>query len=446
MRCPRLLRAVVLPAILEVCKFAAALPTTLVELPLQHNLLHYSVDLEKSPDVRFQHVWKDILQKRGPEVFRRVYAEWNALLKKLMPNVFGTSERAARSQHVWLEALSSHRPAAISELQGLSNALQNASGGNSLFELPALATAVSLYPILNTAAVNHTDAGPTSACTSTVVLTKTGQVLHGRSLDYEPRDELANATVVVDFRKTGNLAYRCLNPLHYTTALQWFTCVRPGSFSLSVNARSQGSWMEHNTSFEELLRRATAPGMLLLGEVGERVMAADSFEAALEVLVSSSVVSSNYFVLAGLRGQGAVVTRFGNSSSADVWTLSTSTYASSDGQPSWMRVQTNVDHWVPLSTGAYATHRRQHAIDLLSQIGQTDLNADMLLKTYLTQSPRPGSENRTQPEDTGVILRPTTIATLVLDPSLPAKEHLDPTYWRIWAETPKIIHPQAFFV
>ena len=39
----------------------------------------------------------------------------------------------------------------------------------------------------------------------------------------------------------GEVQYSCLQPLVYPTALQWFTCVRPKAFSLSVNASAWDS-------------------------------------------------------------------------------------------------------------------------------------------------------------------------------------------------------------
>ncbi|CAK0889083.1 unnamed protein product [Prorocentrum cordatum] len=371
--------------------------------PAQHELLRYDVDLEALPDL------------------------------------FGSPGLAGATAAAWLDTLRRAHPAAAEELAALSAALLRASPSEPLFELPALAVGMSLYPLLNIAAKNTTDARP-SACTSALARMGGGRVLHGRSLDYEPRDPLALGSVVLDFRLRGEVAYRCLHPLPYGTALQWFTCVRPGAFSLSVNARSQGSWTEHNTSFPELLRRLE--GSLLLGEVAEVAMATESYAAALAVLASAPAVSSNYFILAGAGGEGAVVTRFGNTSSADVWALGSSP-AVSNGQPPWMRVQTNVDHWVSFTTGDYATHRRQRAIDELSAIGAEALDRDAFMRVYLTDSARPGSENRTRPEDTGVLLGLWAVATVILDPAAPFEAKPDPRYWRVWAESPTIGPPPA---
>lgn len=410
--------------------------------PQQHEVLQYAVDLEAEPSARFAHVWDDFLRQRGAAAFAQTYGGWQKWAQTVLPELFETPLRAAASQSAWLDALREAHPAAVAELAALSEKLVNATGGKEpLFELPVMAAVVSIYPLLNIARKNTTDTIP-SACTSSLVQRPDGSLLHGRSLDYEPRDPMALATVVVDFRRSGQPVYRCLMPLVYPTALQWFTCVRPGAFSLSVNARAQGIWTEHNASFEELLRRVRMPGAQLLGEVAESAMQKETYEEALRVLSSSSVVSSNYFILAGAHGQGAIVTRYGNESSADVWTLGPDAApVDDDGQAPWMRIQTNVDHWVPIESGAYATHRRQRVIDELSDLGRNALSRDALLEVYLTNTARKGSENRTEPEDTGVILRPSTIATLILDPARQETD-VDPHFWRIWKTSP-VIRPSG---
>lgn len=420
------------------CLFALSerLCATALSPPGQFPLLHYSVDLEAAPGVRYANVWAAFLKLRGQKAFADTYAAWHLWLQTAQPELFGNATTAAASQEAWFKALQVSHPEAVEEVLALSRVLLEADASDPLFQPAALATVTSLYPILNIAGKNTTDTKP-SACTSTLVRRANGAVLHGRSLDYEPRDPMALGTVVLDFRKQGELAYRCLHPLPYPTAVQWFTCVRAGAFSLSVNARAQGRWTEHNTTFAELLRRVAAPEALLLGELAERAMRSQSYEEALAVLLSSPAVSSNYFILAGAQGQGAVVTRFGNASSADVWALG----SAADGQPPWLRVQTNVDHWVTLASGAYATHRRQRVVDLLSNLGQSAVTKESLLDVYLTDHAQAGSENRTTPEDTGVILRPSTIATLVLDPSASAESMPDARFWNIWVSSPVIRPP-----
>jgi len=62
---------------------------------------------------------------------------------------------------------------------------------------------------------------------------------------------------------------------------------------------------------------------------------------------------------------------------------------------------------------------------------------DQFLQAYFVSNALEGSENRTQPEDTGAILRPTTIATIILNPS----EQPDMRDWYIWNESAKILPP-----
>eukprot|EP00434_Breviolum_minutum_P039327 symbB.v1.2.034920.t2/scaffold4595.1/size37584/1 len=175
--------------------------------------------------------------------------------------------------------------------------------------------------------------------------------------------------------------------------------------------------------------------LLCLGELAEEAMSAKTYADALRILSSLPVVSSNYFILAGA-DQGAIVTRFGNTSSADVWSLNSSSELS-DGQPPWLRVQTNADHWVPYGD-TYATHRRQHLLDMLTS-GETPASKEHFKEAYFVSNALPGSQNRTTPEDTGAILRPTTIATIFLNPS---SSETDLSEWYVWNETPKILPPR----
>jgi len=398
-----------------------------------HQLLEYDVDLEASPLERYTNVYFDFLQRRGErglKAFQETYQAWHARLRSALPEIFGANE--TQKQQRWWEALRRGHPVAAAELYGLSQRL----GSDVAGDVAALATAVSLYPLLIISPKAPTDApgapGRPSACTSSL-LSYGGLVYHGRSLDFEPRDPIAETTVVVRHKWRGEAQYTCLQPLVWTTALQWFTCVRPKAFSLSVNARAQGIYMESNSSFEELLRRVGS-GAYLLGEIAEEAMAAKSYDEALQILSLAPVVSSNYFILAGVDGQGAVITRFGNSSSADVWSLDSSK-VTSDGQPPWLRVQTNVDHWVPFGE-TYATHRRQHLVNMLTSSSGVP-SKDQFLQAYFVSNALEGSENRTQPEDTGAILRPTTIATIILNPS----EQPDMRDWYIWNESAKILPP-----
>lgn len=397
----------------------------------------YTVDLDSPSPTRWKAVLEDFVDRYGVSAFEETYSMWQKGLGILFPDIF-SPELALTSASRLLVAFETGHPDLASELRTLSDVLTRRKA-STVFQAPFLAAATASYVISTTAEKNTTDDGPhaLSACTSTLVSTRDGHTLHGRSLDYEPRDAMATTASVVNFKhgNSSSAGYKCLHPLVYPTALQWFTCIRPGSFSLSVNARGQGRWNEHNTSFDELLRRLADPTLRLLGEVAQDAMESPTYSDALTALSRNQVVSSNYFILAGAgKEEGAIVTRFGNKSSvSDVWPLGSRL---SDGQPSWMRVQTNVDHWTTFESGAYATHRRQHAVDLLDGIGKDRLNEKNLWGVYTTQSALDeSSAHRVRPEDTGAILRPTTIATLILSPSKRTFSSC------VWSSTPHLAPP-----
>lgn len=411
------------------------------ESPAQHQILTYDVALEKPSGERFKNLLEDWVGKHGTKDFLETYSGWLEWLKHAFPEPFNSTKASDAMRDVTAAFRSGH-PEAFAELETLSQVLTNADPTQDSFQLEKMATALLLYPMLNTAVKSSTDTRPhalrrPSACTSLVVADVNGIVYHGRSLDYEPRDSLASSTVMVNFLQSNKTAYKCMVPLPYISATNWYTCMRPGAFSLSVNARGQGLWNEHNTTWVEFLQRIAQGKEMLLGEIAEAAMGKTTYSEALIQLAVNSVVSSNYFILAGAgNGEGAIVTRFGNLSSADVWALGSSSPKEPDTgsvQPAWMRVQTNVDHWEPL--GPYATHRRAHAVEILQGKGQEAMGTSALWDVYLTNTARAGSENRTEPEDTGVILRPSTIASLVMNPSKGDMEV------RVWAEAAKILPP-----
>jgi len=143
----------------------AAAAAVLAEPVTEHDILLYRVDLESAPSHRYAHVLADVLQKRGPEAFIQTYEGWNLWLNKAMPELFGTPSLAKSTQSKWLEVLNASHPDVVAELQTIASSVHAVDTSNPLLELPALATAVSLYPILNIAAKNSTDTKP-SACTS----------------------------------------------------------------------------------------------------------------------------------------------------------------------------------------------------------------------------------------------------------------------------------------
>ncbi|CAK0888448.1 unnamed protein product [Prorocentrum cordatum] len=252
-----------------------------------------------------------------------------------------------------------------------------------------------------------TNIGPRlGECTSVVAQLPTG-MLHARNWDFGPEPgALGTASVSVDFHSSGTGNFTCL--LALTHIAKWTTCVKPRAFSMSLNARGFGDGHERGrTAAEEL--RLLRQGHLPRVEVLRRVMRAESFGQAVGVAAASRPLTSMYVILgaADPREGGAVVTLEGNGSSADVMPMPGP--AEADG---WFLVQTNADHWVPMSQGAYSSHRREHVRGLMRALGPSATPEQVL---GVLQDATEYPAGNAGPDD-GAVFRNSTIASVLMSP------------------------------
>ena len=81
------------------------------------------------------------------------------------------------------------------------------------------------------------------ACTSIVVTLSSGQIIHGRNLDYAVPD-LNRITVVLDLQKGGT------ETMYMGTSFAGyfglFTAMKPNRYTVSLNQRNQGMWTEND--------------------------------------------------------------------------------------------------------------------------------------------------------------------------------------------------------
>lgn len=411
-----------------------------IELPV------YNVNLDVDGVDWWADVLEDFISKHGTDSFEQTYGEWMKWAEVGFPELCGKNAVDDTAGRV-LTALTTNRQDLEQQLEVLSTKLLRKAPNVTNFKKDRLALAASNYILGNMGRPTHvgTRLRRQSACTSTLVVGAEGLMLHGRSLDYEPRTLLAKVSVEVNFVRNGTVQYRCFHPLVYPTALGWVTCERPGHMSLSVNARSHGTCLESGITCDEMLRRISKTDNYLLGDLAMKAIKQDSYDEALKLLSSANVVSSNYFILAGAgKRQGAVITRYGNCSCdghscSDVWEVEPAGSSTSDGQKPWMRVQTNIDHNVSFESQNYSTYRRQHVIDMLNNADHTITRQDMW-NIYLTNTAFNTTSyvTRMRPEeDTGAVLRPTTIASFVMSPAT-KNQRFDA---RVWAKDPVIQNP-----
>ncbi|CAJ0570528.1 unnamed protein product, partial [Mesorhabditis spiculigera] len=219
-------------------------------------------------------------------------------------------------------------------------------------------------------------------CTSLVAEDARGRIWHGRNLDYEMGDLLKNITVLIDFKRNGKTAFTGVTFVLYNGLL---TGQRPGAFSISLNARYSGAYIDN--ILMEIYTRFRNPVSFVMREVLEEEQ---SYAWALDRLVHTPLICPAYITVAGInRGEGAIISRK-RIGAADVWKLN---------KNRWYMVETNFDHWTP-----QGDKRKKVASHALHKLGQERLNADTLFNHVLSRQP---------------VLNDLTIFTLVMSPSEP---------------------------
>jgi len=383
------------------------------------------VDLALSPRERWSAALHDFLALRGVAPFLDFYTAVLDEMKLADADVFSFySENLLAFEKAYAELHAD----ALGEMRALAEALQAHCRGEEcpLLSWPRVFLAQLHMQIQNV--------GPKlGECTSVVVRQPNGSIVHVRNWDFGPSpDALGSASTTVDFTGMDGSRFTCLLALTHIT--KWTTCLRPGAFSLSLNARGFGEGHERGRSPAEELRLLQL-GRLPRTEVLRRVMVEPTFGAALAAAAASRPLTSMYIILAdgappsgsssGSMG-GAVVTLEGDGRSSDVWPMP----LRGETEDDWFLVQTNVDHWLRMAQNATSSHRREHVRARLRALGPEAAASGTLLEMLQDKEVYPkGNEG---PDD-GRIFRPSTIASVVMRPS---DGTFEPFLWRALPQRP----------
>ncbi|CAK0809927.1 unnamed protein product [Prorocentrum cordatum] len=204
------------------------------------------------------------------------------------------------------------------------------------------------------------------ACTGVIAQTTSGDILHGRNLDYDFAEKLAKTTLVVDFMRNGSQHFTAVT---FGPIPNFNTAVRYGSFSLTHDERDQGSIAEN--LFDMIVRGRVAT----FSQIREAMDTVSSFDDAVTFFSTAKLSSASYFILGGVRaGEGAVITR-NRDSVADAWKLNVRA-----GR--WYLVETNYDHDKQPGTG---DDRRHPLIRAMDATGQDNITAATLWEVISTR-------------------------------------------------------------
>jgi len=167
-------------------------------------------------------------------------------------------------------------------------------------------------------------------CTSLVAEAASGQMWHGRNMDWNFPEVLRKYIFDVDFVRGGKPVFRGTTVVGLAGLLHG---LKPGHFSISLNARDGGG-----STLLNMLKLVGGKNRVCLHLLREVLDAEASFGAALQALSGTAIVEHAYFILGGAGpGEGAVVSR-DRLRARDVYLLN----QTRDG---WFVLQTNYDHW-----------------------------------------------------------------------------------------------------
>lgn len=192
-------------------------------------------------------------------------------------------------------------------------------------------------------------------CTSVIVRTANGTILHGRNLDYPLTSIIQESTADVDVYENGKLLYHMI---WWPWYMGVHTAIKPGLFSVSLNERNKGGWLLNI-------------GSLLAGFQGNcfavrNAMSLTSFEDALAYLTQAKTVAPCYDILAD-PSNGAIITR-NRANTRRIIGLE---------EGGWYLVQTNHDWWTPDPVG---DNRTEVAEDYLNRVGQEGFTMETMFQ------------------------------------------------------------------
>jgi len=206
------------------------------------------------------------------------------------------------------------------------------------------------------------------ACTSIVMRTEDGRIIHGRNLDFDFQRYLADLAVEVVFYKNGN-------PLYTANVLAGYIGIlggmRHGKFGITVNQRYIASVWDNLSRY---LYHFSMPSAYLARKALED---ANNFKEAVAMISETQIIAPTYFILSGTEShEGVIIQRDANGINATTWLQ--------ESDNDWFIVQTNYER----QTGdPYYDDRRGSAEKRLITAGQAGASEKVLFDKVLSQYP-----------------------------------------------------------
>ena len=221
-------------------------------------------------------------------------------------------------------------------------------------------------------------------CTSVLLRTANGTILHGRNLDFDLNPALLRRlTFHGRFFRSSKASFH-YESIHFAGSIGLLTASRPGAFSLSINQRDLNEkdwWMNALMAF---LHLHAMPMFLFTRKLFDNPSM--TFQDMKDTLQNERLIAPVYLIITDGKSSGWLLTRNRLDSVRPLELNS-------------MLVQTNYDHWLvdPLDD-----LRRTTAENILQLWNTTDFTSDRLFQIVLSVVP---------------VLNQHTIYTAVMNPA-----------------------------
>ena len=212
------------------------------------------------------------------------------------------------------------------------------------------------------------------ACTSIVAQTPSGDILHGRNLDFWAgmgfTDSLKNMTFTAEFQRGGRTLFTTVSFASFVGVLSG---VQTGAFGVTIDTRFYPEGISE--MFLEIVAAIEERNASLVTFLSRQVIQNEhSFAAALSNLSDNELIADVYYILSGVHpGEGAVISR-NRLNATNVWML--------DAPRQWYVLETNYDHWKP---APWFDDRRTPGMHAMDGVGQAGINTRSLWDVMSTK-------------------------------------------------------------
>jgi len=213
-------------------------------------------------------------------------------------------------------------------------------------------------------------------CTSIVAKDKNNKLILARNFDFGHTEILRKIHINVMYMRNNKVVAKCGNIAGYIGV---FTCLKPGAFAVSMNARPM-------SNVQDFISRLLEGRILSTWLLRDTILNVENYEDAVREIKRAMTVSGSYIIIAGMKEyEGTVITRARDS-------IVSSRELSRD---TWYLVKCNSDDNVTTD------ERTNWATQAMTKLKQSNTNLDTILSNVLMEHP---------------ILRSNTVSTILMSP------------------------------